>query len=42
MPLVAWPSHLSSEAAESGNKRLSTVGAMLGFILMMSMDVGLG
>ena len=33
---------LVPEAAESGNKRLSTVGAMLGFILMMSMDVGLG
>ena len=33
---------LVPEAAESGNKRLSTLGCMLGFILMMSMDVGLG
>ena len=33
---------LVPEAAESGNKRLSTVGAMLGFCLMMAMDVGLG
>ena len=33
---------LVPEAAESGNKRLSTIGAMFGFLLMMSMDVGLG
>ena len=33
---------LVPEAAASGNKRLSSVGTMIGFIIMMAMDVALG
>ena len=33
---------LIPEAHESGNKKLATAGCMLGFIVMMSMDVALG
>jgi len=33
---------LVPEAAESGNQRLASIGTMVGFIVMMSMDVALG
>lgn len=33
---------LIPEAVASGNQRFSTIGTIVGFIVMMSMDVALG
>lgn len=33
---------LIPEANQSGNQKLATLGTMIGFIVMMSMDVALG